>query len=146
MNGEILFRGKRDDNGEWVYGYFVADALEQIGRDCPMGWIRHYNNNNEKVEVYQIERKTLGQYIGIKDKNGTKIFEGDIVGYDNAGYYSRAKIEYQKCQFVCKHLYNSLITNPTYMNVEFEVIGNIFDNPKLLEVEKTTYIIKGARL
>ena len=72
MNREILFRGKRIDNGEWVYGYLFIDITGS----------RYIRVNTEKLgryNDYQVYTKTIGQFTGITDENSERIFEGDIV-------------------------------------------------------------------
>ena len=66
---EILFRGKRLDNGEWVYGSFCMDALEQFNGLCGVdGFIRLYDKAKGKMQTYEVDRETIGQYTGLKDK------------------------------------------------------------------------------
>ena len=88
MNREILFRGKRVDNGEWVYGYLVADtadcSLKKIGKcSCEHNGtdaaIYYWNDDLHEYDSANVIYKTVGEYVGMTDKNGTKIFEGDIV-------------------------------------------------------------------
>ncbi len=133
---EILFRGQTRKKGEkvrldglpidsnWVYGGIFAPDTEEN----TFALIYDYDTC-EKISVY---RDTVGQYTGLTDKNGVKIFEGDIVRYESINYF----VEYVSgfAAFTMKHYYNihyapSLTPNSVK---RMEVIGNIHDNPELL--------------
>ena len=118
---EILFRGKSKDNGKWVYGDFC--------KPCNIVWVD--DNISAVCDVY-IQEETLGQYTGLKDKNGTKIFEGDIVKTSilhDIGCYpysTEGVVEVKYIEGCFYPLYD-------YERGKIEVIGNIHDNPELLE-------------
>lgn len=139
---EILFRGKRIDNGEWIQGFLVIWGNDyyiapDINAYTSMGG-RGKGRCMMFGHYYQVFPKTVGQYTGLTDKtdkNGRKIFEGDIIrqkGFLNNYYTS---VWYASGRFLVKD-YETLL--PTQLGgisrYKIEVIGNIHDNPELLEV------------
>jgi hypothetical protein len=113
---KIEFRGKRTDNGEWVYGGFTPDAI---------GHPRITVKDGDGLLFPEVVPKTLGQYTGNNDKNGVNIFEGDIV-LDSRG--CRTVVEYVNGGFhSCDDAYSIGYYAPMLL-----VIGNIHDNPELL--------------
>ena len=128
---EILFRGKRMDNGDWVYGYYV-----HIG---PVSCQRAYIIPEYASSLYvnEVDPSTVGQYTGLKDKNGKRIFEGDIAkvlqGKDKdiayVGFENGAFMLYPKTG----NIYERTLWEYWYNDWDVEVIGNIHDNPELLE-------------
>ena len=121
---EILFRGKRTDNGEWVQGYYSPANIPLVG--C----LGHFINVGG-YEAIEIEPETVGQYTGLTDKNGIKIFEGDIV----KGTFLGFPIPIEDDVFsICWQEDVAGYKANYFENVE--VIGNIYDNPKLLETNK----------
>ena len=124
---EILFRGKRISDGEWVEGYLGvevggAPVIEYCGTDEDVG---------DYVEEQFVNPETVGQYTGLTDKNGTKIFEGDICWFYGGDYYSG--LWEQNAIVAITDMTDDEQTH--YLkNAEYcEVIGNIYDNPELLE-------------
>lgn len=123
---EILFRGKRTDNGQWVEGWaYPFTNGGYVGKDNRM-CIR---NGMYAKDIYEIAPETVGQYTGLTDKNGRKIFEGDIIkDVDTGKVFS---IEWHEPAFV-------RVDNRRYffwdMCAEsYEVIGNIYESPELLK-------------
>ncbi len=147
---EIKFRGKRLDNGEWVYGAFVPDATERTHGDMvTWGFIRRHNIESGRMESIEVDRKSVGQYTGLKDKNGREIYEGDIVTWDdrsNGKYWRVAQVYYDKFGRLCykfthKTTTTDLIGSIWYQgqfayaettHIDLEIIGNIHENPELL--------------
>ena len=152
MAREILVRGKRIDNGEWVNGYvtrikraddngnaesYYFNALDELG------WIAEC----------AVSAETVCQYTGLADKNGRKIFEGDIITYqhdnddcpfpnkDTKRRVGRVYFqEFRSCFAVAEGRNGSdRINQDLFKYVQngnrVEVIGNIFDNPELMEVD-----------
>lgn len=154
---EILFRGKRIDNGEWVYGYYCGpvgiDASNEI---CDI--------NDLTGSRLDVDPDTVGQYTGLTDKKGRKIFEGDVIrhaercdyncweeslehpeAYDDEEYdpdfrYSVVKwfgeneypaFDIDPSDFECNGL-SGLLADDDFV---FEIIGNIHDNPDMVEVQ-----------
>ena len=129
---EIIFRGKRIDNGEWVEGcLFVDDKGEK--HEILVGYV------NYRI-AWEVNPETVGQYTGLTDKNGTKIFEGDIVkvkGRELAPDYHQPD-RYYEVKYMLGQFYIGLNMPIAYKRFSCEVIGNIHDNPELLKggVEK----------
>lgn len=138
---EILFRGKRIDNNEWVYGSFCMDAIEQKKGPCGMdGFIRLFDFDNNKMQMCEVDRDTVGQYTGLT-ANGKKIFEGDIV---RCGTGRICKVVYftspSHCGFDLYAVNGFDAPSPIKWRLfaDIEVIGNVYDNPELLEVDNGT--------
>lgn len=166
---EIIFRGKTLDKGEWVYGVPVIAKDNIADKDITV----MVDNPNEIVPreglplFEQVDSETVGQYTGLTDKNGNKIFEGDIVK-DITESYDRYWGEERKRSgiAVVKYGYHEVRSDDPYCyglaygvyfdgdtlretpaqyfgydkyqedeRYQFEVIGNIYDNPELLKGE-----------
>ncbi|HBM4004608.1 TPA: hypothetical protein LWK74_001591 [Listeria innocua] len=135
---EIEFRGKRIDNGEWVYGNLMQfeDSATFIFADERKGastlTYAHFIINN----MHAIDEKTVGQYTGLKDKNGKKIFEGDIVDisvYDRLDWSSiKGKVVFLNGAWLVVDVGHFAITLQSETN-EIEIIGNVHENLGLWE-------------
>ena len=135
---EILFRGKRVDNGEWVEGYFCADAIEQLyGCNTGMdGFIRRFNPEIHKSNMFEVDRETVGQFTGLTDRNGVKIFEGDIVKYFD-DWIGKVGYDSYSALFAVSFVDGDYDYFGSVACGDCEVIGNIYDNPELLEVNES---------
>ena len=131
---EILFRGKTellDGSRAWAYGHLVASPY--TGTACIYRFAgREAITGNHLTDVRVVNPNTVGQYTGLQDKNGVKIFEGDIVICENYHGKVAGDIKYHLGTFylACTRYSDEYLFNCD----EIEVIGNIYDNPELLEV------------
>ena len=125
---EILFRGK-DIANNWHYGVPLIFTEDYVCITAP-------HTHNKKVEI-----NTIGQYTGLTDKNGTKIFEGDIIQFDyigkNLGVNGIETVVFKNGKFgVIWGTHRELVCLDGFANTTLEVIGNIHDNPELLKEQQ----------
>lgn len=133
MNREIRFRGKRVDNGEWVEGY-IADMGNEA---CIIKPYEPYWDEAHKAfrchpsDIVPVDPSTVGQFTGLKDKDGKEIYEGDIAKDPDGVMYA---VRWQRFSAAWE-FYNSEASMLFVMRCPdmFEVIGNIYDNPDLLK-------------
>ena len=132
---EIIFRGKsiahHGKKEEWVYGYY-SNYKGVNGRT-------HYISDDNGRSV-AVQPETVGQYTGLTDKNGTKIFEGDIL---KVFYYGKSKIfgvvRFGETRFFIDDNFKGgcikakAPMTEMFSRYEFEVVGNLHDNPELLD-------------
>ena len=131
---EILFRGKRMDDGEWVEGYLV----KAVGGECMILPVTtEHCGGAEFSEGYHCDPTTVGQYTGLKDKNGKRIFEGDICRNTRTGEIVSVKWHGTMAGYV----WNKRRADGFLFDFgelfracdKYEVIGNIHDNPEMLK-------------
>lgn len=132
---KILFRGKRIDNGEWVEGHY-GEYMLMSGESISVISIPKKEAICGSI-CYDVEASTVGQYTGLTDKNGNKIFEGDIIrqkGFVNNYYTS---VWYASGRFLVND-YETLLPADLggISRYKIEVIGNLHDNPELLEANE----------
>ena len=138
---EILFRGKTE-KGEWVYGFYHNEtSIESSSSDRKVTRHHIYTQDFDKF----VKPETVGQFTGLTDKNGKKIFEGDIVKAIQTEYDEDKEQEPIVFEVIGEMIFEDAcfglrakhfvdFYSPMWQedNVELEVIGNIHDNPELL--------------
>ena len=131
MNREILFKAKRKDNDKWVEGYYVYCRKRHYILPVLNKAIGFDEREDEWIEI---DLNTLCQYTGLKDKNGEKIWENDILELLDEDGYFMCEWEEDTARFVMNG--DEIIVDfDNYWGYQVEVISNIFDNEELLEVE-----------
>lgn len=128
---KIKFRGQDKVNQRWLYGNLEIPLLNQ---NKSKHFIIGYSYG--QYQKHEVDPKTVGQYTGLKDNNGKEIYEGDILtAHDEKPLYIEFSDKHSAFCFVDKFdPYGTTLytTNDLHWG-EFEVIGNIYDNPELLE-------------
>jgi len=150
MNREILFRGKSLESGDWEFGYvFDDDSTEStrffVGRLVIQDYIGPCDGRYIVDYAFdEVNPSTIGQYTGLTDKNGKKIFEGDVLvfidpdtqEFDNNERFVVRWVECQARYFFevfnkgCPMGFEEILKSDSQ---DYEIIGNIYDNPELLE-------------
>lgn len=135
MQERYLFKAKRKDNGEWIQGNLITDETDDL--KCFIGYIMGTDEDGipHDIDVVLVDPDTICQCTGLKDKNGNLIWENDIVSYCDctkedyviSWEQNKACFEYQ--QYSC-----SMMNFDELSSCEVEVVGNVFDNPELLEM------------
>lgn len=136
---EILFRGKQVDTGEWLQG-FLSQSRNIKEKPAILKLCIEYEEKGIMM-FGMVDPKTVGQFTGLTDKNGKRIFEGDIiktkkygkdVGHSNVNDYDIFVVKYEPAMFRLENHNRGFVLDDDRYS-KYEVIGNIHDNPELLK-------------
>ena len=145
---EILFRGKRLQGGDWVEGYFFKSDINKRERESKKATLIFTPDCDTFIMVpechnsFMVVSDTVGQYTGMTDKNGKRIFEDDVCRFrewSNGEMCWVGKVHWEHQQFMvsggpnqeCETMFELCLSR--FISENIEVIGNITDNPELLE-------------
>ena len=131
MEREILFRGKLSHSGVWVEGNLIKDRngnkyIIPFNVFEPDG--HHLIIDSD--EAWRVDSETVGQFTGMTDKKGKKLFEGDVysMGEKNILYV----VIFDKSQFIGKQVRNRSLSGLEYWKSDIGIVGNVYDNSELL--------------
>lgn len=131
MEDRYLFRAKRIDNGEWVEGYLSYPFCTKKGNES------YYFYAKDSLGFFcrcVVDASTICRCTGLKDKNGKLIWENDIVKINNSKV--NTLITFRDFEIICTIPNEKYYKHRLEYDTEYEVIGNKFDNPELLEVQE----------
>ncbi len=132
MNRTIKFRGKDLATGKWVYG----DLLHPITSCRIVNYTEVEEEGAKRADYhyYDVDPDTIGQFTGLYDRNGKEIYEGDIIIQQGYSGKRRMLVQFEQGAFITgKHGGSSTITRPMLIQKRCEIIGNVTDDPELLE-------------
>ena len=126
-----LYKGKRNPNGEWVEGNLIIFPKTKRTKIMVWEWA------DLDFNAIEVRPETVGQYTGRTDKNRKRIFEGDVVRCVRTGCDGKTMVGYIVFDDCCFSVKERKTPNQPAMDLcdDFEIIGNIHDNPELLEVK-----------
>lgn len=130
---EIIFRGKRLAGGEWVEGFYYQAKYYRSDKElCGYITVAYPDEENRQSDHFMVDPATIGQYIGIPDKNGRRIFEGDIVEVFGCDDY--LVVEYKEDDALYALVGMDLILTFEHLyDDEVLVVGNIHDDRRMVE-------------
>lgn len=129
---EILFRGKRTEDGKWMYGYYQDEKTSTADSPCIVPFYGSaYDDDND----WEVDVETVGQYTGLKDLHGTRIFEADIVKVYDVYCNETVVGVVEFCDGSFRIYDKDFTSYDRWMYCKVEVIGNVYDDVNLLEAE-----------
>ena len=136
MNRKIIFRAKRPDNNDWVYGDLLHPSCVSAGYEI------HPYIRDRHACAHEVDKDTIGQFTGLYDKNGREIYEGDIVLHKTYHGEKPCVVRFECGAFIVGyHKGSSIKRTPMLINKSCILIGNIHDNPELIKEDSNEWRI-----